>query len=233
MDSDVEIIGEAFVSSQTMGVEWQQIVDDVVMQPMKKVKSVISKKQTRKISKVHESNKKSLMKVCRVLWVARPHDTNNSKTTLSTAMSNKIFKWSQGLFCKCFWTSQHICQFEILSNFLYDIVKEDNIDYPLPLTWINDVIHVEDDDFYAVLLLFVLTCLKHVCNATLWSLEKFMNSPNFNVNYVLQLGENDLKLVIQHLGTGNKNTSDIILMFEQIKNIWKNEDTFLVLYWNW
>jgi len=31
------------------------------------------------------------------------------------------------------------------------------------------------------------------------------------------LGENDLKKEIQHLGMGNKNMSDIILMFEQIK----------------
>jgi len=55
-----------------------------------------------------------------------PHDINNSKISVSTAMSNKIFKWSQGLFCKHFWTSQHICQFEILLNFLYDVVEEDD-----------------------------------------------------------------------------------------------------------
>jgi len=63
-------------------------------------------------------------------------------------------------------------------------------------------------------------------------LEKFVNSPIFNVDYVLQLGDSDLKKVIQHLGMGDKNTSDIILMFEQIKNIWKNVDTFLVRSWN-
>ena len=38
MDSDVEIIGEAFVSSQTIGVEWQQNVNDEVVQPTEKVK---------------------------------------------------------------------------------------------------------------------------------------------------------------------------------------------------
>ncbi len=52
----------------------------------------------------------------------------------------------------------------MLSNFLYDIVEEDNIDYPLQLTWIDYIIHGEDDDLYAVQLLFVLTCLKCVCN---------------------------------------------------------------------
>jgi len=63
----------------------------------------------------------------------------------------------------------------------------------------------------------VLTCLKHLCNATLQLLKKFVNSPIFNVDYVLKLGENDLKKEIQHLGMGNKNTSDIICMFEEIK----------------
>jgi len=67
MDSDVEIIGEAFVSSQTIGVEWQQNVDDKVVLPTGKVKKVISKKQTRKIAKVHKSNEKSSMKVHQVL----------------------------------------------------------------------------------------------------------------------------------------------------------------------
>jgi len=146
-----------------------------------------------------------------------PHDINNSKKSVSTAMSNTIFKWSQGLFHKCFWTTQHIHQFEILSNFLYDTVQEDDIDYPSRLTLIDNVVHGEDDDLYAIQLLFVLTCLKHVHNATLQLLGDFVNSPMFNVDYVLQLGENDLMKKIQHLGMGNKNTSDIILMFKQMK----------------
>ncbi len=132
-------------------------------------------------------------------------------------MSNKVFKWSQGLFCKHFWTTQHIHQFEILSNFLYDTVQEDDIDYPLHLTWINNVIHGEDDDLYAIQLLFILTCSKCVHDAMLQLLEDFVNNPMFNVDYILQLGEDDLKKEIQHLGMGNKNTSDIILMFKQIK----------------
>jgi len=125
------------------------------------------KKQTRKLGKVNESNDKLLMNVHQVMQVATPHETNNSKQSISTAMSKKIFKWSQGLFCKHFWTTQHIHQFEILSNFLYDTVQEDDIDYPSHLTWIDNVIHGDDDDLYAIRLLFVLTCSKHVCNATL------------------------------------------------------------------
>ncbi len=132
-------------------------------------------------------------------------------------MSKKIFKWSQGLFHKQFWTTQHICQFEILSNFLYDTVQEDDSDYPSCLTWIDNVIHGDDDDLYAIRLLFVLTCSKRVRDATLRLLEEFVNSPMFNVDYVLQLGENDLSKEIQHLGMGNKNTSNIIVMFKEIK----------------
>jgi len=56
-------------------------------------------------------------------------------------------------------------------------------------------------------------CSKCVHNATL----QFVNSPIFNVDYILLLGESNLKKEIQHLGMGNKNTSDIILMIQQIK----------------
>ena len=154
---------------------------------------MIPKKQTRKLAKVDESNNKILIKVHRVMQVVTPHDINNSKISVSTAMSNKIFKWSQGLCCKRFWTTQHIRQFEILSNFLYNTVQEDDIDYPLRLTWINNVAHGEDNDLYAIWLLFILTCSKPVRDATLRSLEDFVNSPMFNVDYVLQLGENNLK----------------------------------------
>jgi len=44
-----------------------------------------------------------------------------------------------------------------------------------------------------------------------------VNSPSFNVEYILKLGENDLKQEIQHLGMGNKNMTDIICMFKHIK----------------
>jgi len=85
------------------------------------------------------------------------------------------------------------------------------------INWINNVICGEDDNLYAIQLLFVLTCSKRVRDATLRLLEDFVNSPMFNVDYVLQLGENDLKKEIQHLGMGNKNMSDIIVMFKEIK----------------
>jgi len=131
---------------------------------------------TRKLGKVHKSNDKSFIKLHEIEQVAMPQDMHNSKKTLSIAMSNKIFKWSQGMFHTQFWTSQHICQFEIMANFLYNTVQEDNMDYPLQLTWIDNIIHGEDD-LYVAHLLFVLTCSKHVCNATLQSLEKFVNVP--------------------------------------------------------
>jgi len=44
-----------------------------------------------------------------------------------------------------------------------------------------------------------------------------VNSPKFNIDYILQLGENELKQEIQHLGMGNKNATDIMEMFQQIK----------------
>jgi len=52
------------------------------------------------------------------------------------------------MFCQHFWTSQQINQLEILANFLYDTIQEDDIDYPLWLT-IDNVIHREDDNLYA------------------------------------------------------------------------------------
>ncbi len=123
------------------------------------------KETDKEVRKSSQRNEKLLIKVHRVLWVAMSHDLNNSKTTLSTAMSNNIFKQSQGLFCKHLWTSQHIHQFEILSNFLYDTVQEDSIDYPLRLTWINNVVHGEDDNLYATQLLFKMCtqCYLTIC----------------------------------------------------------------------
>jgi len=85
--------------------------------------------------------------------------------------------------------------------------------------WMDNVICREDDNLYAAHLLLVLTCSKHVWNATLWSLEKFVNSPKFNIDYILELVESDLKQEIQHLGMENKNTTDIMEMLQQIKNI--------------
>jgi len=80
-----------------------------------------------------------------------------------------------------------------------------------------NAICAEDDNMYAAHLLFMLICSKHVCNATLWLLEKFVNSPLLTMDYILELDENDLKQEIQHLGLGNKNTTDVIKIFQQIK----------------
>jgi len=43
-----------------------------------------------------------------------------------------------------------------------------------------------------------------------------MNSSKFNINYILELDEDDLKQEIQHLGMDNKNATDIIEIFQQI-----------------
>jgi len=64
-------------------------------------------------------------------------------------MKKRIFNWSQGLFCKRCWTSQQVHDFELLSNFLYNTVKEDDIEYPACLTWIDNVVCGKDDDLYA------------------------------------------------------------------------------------
>jgi len=74
------------------------------------------------------------------------------------------------MFCKQFWMSMILdisAYMSIQDNFLYDTVQEDNIDYPLGLTWIDNMLHGEDDDLYAVHLLFVLTCSKYVLDAML------------------------------------------------------------------
>jgi len=107
--------------------------------------------------------------------------------------------------------------FGLLSNFLYDTVKEDDIEYPAHLTWIDNVVCGKDDDLYAARLLFLLTCSKCVRDDTLSSLEQFVNNGNFSVDYVIGLGEDGLKEVIQHLGLGNKNATDLLGMFQEIK----------------
>jgi len=72
----------------------------------------------------------------------------------------------------------------VLANFLHDTFWEEDIDYPLQSTWIDNIICGEDDDLYAAFLLFMLACANCVCNAALWSLKKFVNSPLFNINYI-------------------------------------------------
>ena len=37
----------------------------------------------------------------------------------------------------------------LLSNVLYNTVKEDDIEYPARLTWVDNVVHGKDDDLYA------------------------------------------------------------------------------------
>ena len=54
-------------------------------------------------------------------------------------MKNEIFKWSQHLFLHWYWTSHEVQQFELLSQFLYNTVQEDDIEYLAHLTWIDNV----------------------------------------------------------------------------------------------
>jgi len=77
LDSDVEIIGEAFVSSDTIAaVDVQHNDNDETVKPNGKK----TKKQTRKLRKVNESDEKLLLNVHRgVMLVAMPHE----KTTQS------------------------------------------------------------------------------------------------------------------------------------------------------
>jgi len=45
-----------------------------------------------------------------------------------------------------------------------------------------------------------------------------VNNSKFNIDYILELGEDDSKHEIKHLGMGNTNATDIMKMFQQIKN---------------
>jgi len=100
---------------------------------------------------------------------------------------------------------------------LYETVKEDDIEYPARLTWIDNVVCGKDDDLYAAWLLFLLTCSKRVRDDTLSLLDIFVNNDNFSVDYIISLGKDGLKEVIQHLGLGNKNATDLLAMFQEIK----------------
>ncbi len=156
------------------------------------------------------------MKVHSIVWVPIPEvlSEKKKKDAVMETMKNKNFQWSQcHSLCK-YWTSHEVWQFELLSQFLYDTVQEDDIDYPACLTWINNVTVGEDCDLYATRLLFVLTCSKCVQDATLHSLEQFVINNNFTINYVLQLG---VKQQIVHLGLGNKNAQDHFAMITSIK----------------
>jgi len=81
---------------------------------------------------------------------------------------------------------------------------------PTHSTWFDNVTVGEDCDLYASRLLFVLTYSKCVHDATLCSLEEFVNDNNFSIDYIVQLGETGLKEKIVHLGLGNKNASDFL-----------------------
>jgi len=102
---------------------------------------------------------------------------------------------------------------ELLCHFLYDIVKEDDIDYPARLTWLDNIHKDPDADTYAVRLLFILICSKRVKDMYLSTLENFINDDSFSMSYVITLSNKGLKDKIGHLGMGNKNSDDILAAF--------------------
>jgi len=95
---------------------------------------------------------------------------------------------------------------------LYDIVKEDDIDYPARLMWIDNIHEYPDADTYAIRLLFVLICSKRVKDIYL------VNQDTFSMSYVIALGKNGLKDKIVHLGMGNKNSEDILAAFAYLNS---------------
>jgi len=70
---------------------------------------------------------------------------------------------------------------------------------------------------YAAQLLFMLLCLKRVKDVNLSSLEEFVNSNEFSIDHVIQCGTNVVRNKICHLGLQNKNATDIIKIFKNIK----------------
>ena len=90
---------------------------------------------------------------------------------VSDAMLQRIHKWSQHLFLHQWWTAKFIWELELLLPFLYNTIKEDNIDYPAWLTWLDRVSTEPDIDTYACRLLFLLMCSKRVKDESLSLLE--------------------------------------------------------------
>jgi len=117
----------------------------------------VAKKRIPKVAKVPKTA--MVMKVHSIVQVPIAEVLNDKKkNTVMEMMKNKKFQWSQHLFLHWYWTSHEVQQFELLSQFLYGTVQEDNIDYPTCLTWIDNVTVGEDCDLYATRLLFVLIC---------------------------------------------------------------------------
>jgi len=212
VNSEIVMEGDAMVSTDNVMEHNADIASVALIEQEKvdtKAKSPTKKKPS---NKKKELDKKPMeIKVHDITHVPLQSEV---KSPVTEVMKTKNFNWSQGLFRKRCWTSRQVHDFELLSNFLYDTVKEDDIEYPARLTWIDNVVRGKDDDLYAARLLFLLTCSKRVRDDTLSLLEHFVNDDKFCVDYIIGLGEDGLKEVIQHLGLGNKNATDLLAMFQ-------------------
>ena len=145
-------------------------------------------------------------------------DNDNDEVDLSEPQQQIIYSWSRTMFLKRFWVSQKLREFEILMHFLYDTVKEGDMFVPARLTWLDHIKRdYNDPDTYAARILFILLCSKRVKDVNLSSLEEFVNSEEFSIDHVLQCGREDVKNRIRHLGLQNKNATDIMEIFHNIK----------------
>jgi len=116
-------------------------------------------------------------------------------------MLQRIHKWSQHLLLHQWWTTKCIWELELLLHFLYDTMKEDDMDYPAQLTWIDRVSTEPDMDTYACRLLFLLMCSKRVKDKSLTSLDIFVNDKQFSLMQIINMGEEGLKYSILALAT--------------------------------
>jgi len=138
-------------------------------------------------------------------------------TGISESQLDCIHVWSRGLFLKRCWSSKNLYDFEIICNFLYDVVCEDDIEYPVRLTWINNIRNDPDKETYATRLLFILTCSKRVTDTSLSSLEHIVNDSKFSLAYILSMGQEGVCKLINHLGYGNKNAETLFKQFLYLK----------------
>jgi len=153
-------------------------------------------------------------------------DNDEVGDKLSGMQLTRIHQWLRGIFLKRFWTAKNVRDLELLCHFLYDIVKEDNNEYPAQLTWLDNICKDPDADTYAIRLLFVLICSKRVKDIYLSTLEDFVNQESFSVSSVIGLGTNGLKEKIGHLGMGNKNSEDIIAAFTYLNSFMEKYSHF-------
>jgi len=165
VNSEIVMQGDATVSTDNVMEHNADVASVVLFEHEKEDTKAKSPNKKKPSNKKVELKKKSME--IKVHDITRVPLQSEVKSPVTEAMKTKNFNWSQDLFRKRGWTSQQVHDFELLSNFLYDTVKEDDIEYPACLTWIDNVVRGKDDDLYADRLLFLLTCSKCVRDDTL------------------------------------------------------------------